>query len=342
MGGGPSIFRFCRGASRCGIVARGMQASDASIKARLEQVKLEKKLVEKEREIVEQVVVDLRRSRGELLSPRSGESGQAAAVPRLVSPRSADSLLSSPRGASSASGVPPSPRSAPPAVGSTSPKTPTRAAGAASPRGSASSSQRNSKSLSHLPQELRESRELMIVSPRGQNAKALSPRSGGSQTRPVVPKLTSPSPLPAVAALQSPKSPTASMSPRSLVEPVIREILKTEEAYLRDLQLVGLHYREPSRIILTAEDVDTLFANLDGLVALHRVFLAELSEEAKKPLNAQNWGLVFRSHVGQFRREYQAYTKNQGRARARRIALEHGHERFKALIAAALKHPDIK
>jgi hypothetical protein len=326
-------------------------ASGVSIKARLEEVKREKEQVEKERVLVEQVVVDLRRSRGELLSPRSSE---AVASPRLVSPRSVDSLLPSPRSSNASTGpaLPSprsaalsSPRSAPSisprsAAAPASPKTPKtpKVAGVsvASPR---HSSPGNSKSLSHLPQELRESRELMISVPRAA-AKGGSPRAGaGPQTRPVVPKLGSPV-APVAAAQQSPMSPP--MSPRSLVEPVIREILKTEDAYLRDLRLVVLHFREPSRAILSVDDVETLFANLDGLVALHAVFAAELTQESTKALNSQNWGLVFRNHVGAFRREYQVYTKNQGKARARRIALEQGHERFKQLIATTLKHPDIK
>jgi hypothetical protein len=331
-------------------------SNGVSIKARLEEVKREKELVEKERELVEQVVVDLRRSRSELLSPRSS---QAAASPPLTSPRSADSLLSSPRSSNASTGpaLPSprsaalsSPRSAPSisprsVVAPASPKTP-KAAGVsvASPR---HSSPGNSKSLSHLPQELRESRELMISAPRAA-VKGGSPRAGsGPQTRPVVPKLGSPvvpklaSPAaPVAAAQQAPLSPP--MSPRSFVEPVIREILKTEDAYLHDLRLMVLHFREPSRAILSVEDVETLFANLDGLVALHAVFSAELTQESTKALTSQNWGLVFRNHVGAFRREYQVYTKNQGKARARRIALEQGHERFKQLIATTLKHPDIK
>ncbi len=276
---------------------------------RLEEVKKEKKLVEKELSVLVTVVEDLRKSR-DALTPRSAAQDGVGSPRHNVSasPRSPSTTLS--KSVSS-----PSPRSL---------LSPRELQG--SPRSAdALSSPRHSKPLSYLPEDLRGSREVIIVPPRG--TKTPSPRRSLSvATRPVMPKLSVTSP---------PASPLQA-------EPVIREVLRTEEAYVRDLGLVLKHFVEPCRSVLRHDEVATLFANTDKLEELHKVFYAELCVESKLPHDVQNWGRVFKQHVMAFRTQYQRYTKNQGKARMCRIALEQGHEQFRATIAAALKHPDIR
>jgi hypothetical protein len=74
--------------------------------------------------------------------------------------------------------------------------------------------------------------------------------------------------------------------------------------------------------------VKIVFCNIDKLKKLHEIVIVGLHAEAKKPAKIQNWGLVFKTYEASFRAEYQVYTKNQSKARARRVALEQ-NEKFK-------------
>lgn len=130
---------------------------------------------------------------------------------------------------------------------------------------------------------------------------------------------------------------------RTPADPVINEILKTEEAYLSDLGLIITHFLDPCREqkIISDDDIKTIFCNVVKLKALHETVLVGLHAEAKKPAKIQNWGLVFKTYEASFRSEYQVYTKNQSKARARRRELEE-EPRFKEFLSKALAHPDIR
>ncbi len=127
------------------------------------------------------------------------------------------------------------------------------------------------------------------------------------------------------------------------IDPIINEILKTEEAYIKDLDLIIVHFMQPCRQdnILSPEDVQIVFCNIEKLKKLHEVVVVGLHAEAKKPAKIQNWGLVFKTYEASFRAEYQVYTKNQSKARARRLALEQ-EEKFKTFIGKVFKHPEIR
>lgn len=100
--------------------------------------------------------------------------------------------------------------------------------------------------------------------------------------------------------------------------------------FLKDLGLILEHFATPCREsnILSEEDSKTLFCNIDKLKKLHEIVIVGLHAEAKKPAKIQNWGLVFKTYEASFRAEYQVYTKNQAKARARRVALEQ-EDKFK-------------
>lgn len=131
------------------------------------------------------------------------------------------------------------------------------------------------------------------------------------------------------------------------IDPIINEIIKTEEAYIRgkptkrefvfvvdscfaDLGLILEHFVTPCKEgnIVSEEDLKIVFCNMEKLKKLHETVIVGLHAEAKKPPKIQNWGLVFKTYEASFRAEYQVYTKNQSKARARRLALEQ-EEKFK-------------
>ena len=127
------------------------------------------------------------------------------------------------------------------------------------------------------------------------------------------------------------------------IDPIVNEILKTEETYLTDLGLIIEHFIKPCResSVISDEDIKTVFCNIEKLKALHEIVVVGLHAEGKKPAKIQNWGLVFKTYEASFRSEYQAYTKNQSKARVRRVELEED-EKFKAFLTAALAHPDLR
>lgn len=88
-------------------------------------------------------------------------------------------------------------------------------------------------------------------------------------------------------------------------DPIINEIVKTEETYLHDLGLICANFLRPclEKKIISPEDTALVFANMERLLLLHEVVVVDLrSESTKEPAN-QNWGQVFKLHEARFRSE---------------------------------------
>jgi hypothetical protein len=129
---------------------------------------------------------------------------------------------------------------------------------------------------------------------------------------------------PAALAAQAKQLRSSVTRPINPCDPIINELIKTEETYLHDLGLVCRHFLGPCREkgIVSGEDLVLVFSNVEALLRLHETVVVGLRNEAFKPMAQQNWGMTFRSYEGNFRTEYQVYTKNQAKARARRAHLE--------------------
>ncbi len=65
---------------------------------------------------------------------------------------------------------------------------------------------------------------------------------------------------------------------------IIRELLETEENYIRDLSIVVSDFQTPllNKKIITREESQTIFMNIDQIRRLNELFFVTIFEEANK------------------------------------------------------------
>jgi hypothetical protein len=112
-------------------------------------------------------------------------------------------------------------------------------------------------------------------------------------------------------------SPNTAASKR---DQVAREILSSEQSYVSSLDTLAIFYRIPleahvhtSDADLSADDIKSLFSQIDVLLAYHRRLLEDLAESAETWNESSCLGHVFLDIV-QFLRLYSNYVNNYPRA----------------------------
>jgi cell division control protein 24 len=172
---------------------------------------------------------------------------------------------------------------------------------------------------------------------RDRTAGSNSPRSPPQVPSPRLPdeeeEDPGPSPLPDGLVIQVPKrrptlvleSPPA--TPRTQAHRVLEEILKTEEQYYNDLNVITNELLPSAPV--SAADSEILFCNIRELADLHAAVLAAFKLESRKPQQVQNWGGILLLYNNEFRSLYQRYTKNQKSVRILRMRLMKEDAAFK-------------
>lgn len=161
---------------------------------------------------------------------------------------------------------------------------------------------------------------LRIIASKGKDAKYLSIRGAVAAPTPVK-----------TEAKQSTKSDARSK--------IVDEIVTTEETYVNDLEILIRLYLEPlstrknkkKKPIITKEQVKGLFSNIESILNLNRVLLADLQKQIELPPEEQRIGASF-NLLAKCLLLYTDYCSNQKNADELYTKLKSSNDQFIALL----------
>lgn len=171
---------------------------------------------------------------------------------------------------------------------------------------------------------------LRIIASKGKDAKYLSIR-GNVQI-----------PTPAPVRNESIAAPKSDARSR-----IVDEIVTTEETYVNDLEILIRLYLEPlstrknkkKKPIITREQVKGLFSNIESILNLNRVLLADLQKQIELPPEEQRIGAAF-NLLAKCLLIYTDYCSNQKNADDLYTKLKHSNDQFVSLLTENQAKPE--